>query len=185
MSYNNVAIDEQRKIQEKLQKASAKIQENEYKTLIKQKSELVKRTKHDVKDDVKYGVLPKSALIIEPLHKIGVPTSAITSGVIAFGDMSAFMTISDKKLCEYYAHYDEIVKSKKQSVSNVVKAVDKQEESLMSAKADLAASRLRYSSFQTKLKLEERLLKVNNAANGAQTEAMASAQIADGISMDG
>ena len=163
--------EDELEISKKSQKLDAKAQDKEYKALIKQKSNLVQRTKHDVRDDVKYGVLPKSALIIEPLHKIGIPTGAITSGVIAFGDMSAFLTMSDKKLCDYYAHYDEVVKAKKQSVSSIVKAVDKQDEAVMSAKADLSASKLRYTSAQNKiklneaqLKLQERAMKINQAA---------------------
>lgn len=162
-------------LNKKSQKLDAKAQDKEYKALLKQKSDLVKRTKHEVKDDVKYGVLPKSALIIEPLHKIGIPTGAIKSGVIALGDASAFLTMSDKKLCDYYSRYDEVVKAKKQSVNNIVKAVDKQEESLMSAKADLSASKLRYSAAQNKIKLEERFLKAKQA-----TGSVAQGQTADG-----
>ena len=41
-------------------------QQQQYETIVDQKRRYVSRTKHSVKDDVKYGILPKEALVIEP-----------------------------------------------------------------------------------------------------------------------
>ena len=149
------------KVRQKLIDVDRAEEKEQYKTIIDQNRQYVKRVKHDVRDDVKYEILPKSALVIEPLHKIGVPTGVITSGVVAVSDMSAFLTMSDKKLCEYYANYDKIIKEKKQSVSSIVKSVDRQEESLMKAESALASSKLRYSTYKTRLKLQERFGKAS------------------------
>lgn len=158
-------------------------QQQQYETIVDQKRRYVSRTKHSVKDDVKYGILPKEALVIEPMHKIGIPTGTITSGVIAVSDMSAFLTMSDKKLCEYYANYDKIVKEKKQTVSNIVKAVDRQEESLMSAKSDLASAKLRYSTYKTRIKLQERFGKASGLLRDVESED-AQGMTADVMSID-
>lgn len=167
------------KAQQKLIEANRAEEEEQYKTIIDQNRLYVKRVKHDVRDDVKYEILPKSALVIEPLHKIGVPTGMITSGVVAVSDASAFLTMSDKKLCEYYANYDKIVKEKKQSVSNIVKSVDRQEESLMKAKSALASSKLRYSTYKTRLKLQERFGKASGLLTDDESLTQAGGMTAD------
>lgn len=154
-----------------------KIQKQEYESIIEQKKRLVKRTAHQVKDDVKYGITPKSALVVEPLHKLGVPTSMIQRGAVAISDTAAFLTKSDKQLCEYYANYDKISEAKKSEIGNIVKAVDRQEESLMDAKADLSSTKLRYSAYKSSTKQSERLAKANGLASTVTQES-----VKDGLS---
>lgn len=155
-----------------------KSQKKQFEIILEQKERLLKRTKHEVRDDVKNGVLSKGALVVEPLHKLGVPTDVIQRGAILASDARAFLTKSDESLCEYYANYDKIQESKRSEVSNIVKAVDRQEEATMDARADLSSTKLRYSAYNRRLKQAERLAKAEALSN----KVVSSEECEDGLS---
>ena len=147
-------------------KKSQKAQKDELKTIIDEKKAKLKRMEHEVRDDVKNGNLPKSALAVEALHKIGVPTKTIQRGVVAMNNATNFFTKSDQDICKYYANYGNEEAAKKKEVSSIVKQVDKEEENVMDAKADLASSKLKYQIYKRSLKqADERVEKANSLSN--------------------
>lgn len=141
-----------------------KLQKEKYGKAIKQKERLVNRIKNEVVDDVKDGTLPKKALIISGAHKIGVPTGVIQHGAVAVNETMMSLTKSDKQIVEYYANYDKNVQASDSEISNIVKQVDRQQESYMDAKADLETTKLEYLEHKQKIKQIDRFTKAEQLA---------------------
>lgn len=156
-----------------------------YEQLIKEKKEVLKRTQETVEDDAKYGIQPKSAIPIQDLHHLGVPTSVIQKGTQALSEAGMMLTKSDKDICEYYSNYDKQVEQNKSQVANVIKAVDRQDEDAMKAMNDLNATKLRYNAYKASAKQSERLAKANGLTQTvADDKSGLSGDLADYLSLD-
>lgn len=166
-------------------KMSVSDEKKMYEQLINEKKEVLKRTQETVEDDAKYGIQPKSAIPIQRLHHLGIPTSVIQKGTQALSEAGMMLTKSDKDICEYYSNYDKNVEQNKSQVANVIKAVDRQDEDAMRAMNDLNATKLRYNAYKASVKQSERLAKANELTKTVVDDKSGlSGDLADYLSLD-